>query len=897
MAKRKTLKKKQIKQYDHSDKKRVNNPPVGLVNESRDPSDGGKKIYAYDPHIDPSLQFDQNTNRVEIEKIIDNGLSSIAEMEGIIKSEKSKEFEDELKQIKEKVNEAKEALKELKKRQEPFLNWAGKAENTSFEVPTVSLHVHERIDPMRIIEQMKKKNGEPGVQGSLFEQDQKPLREAIEFYKHKEGWTNRMIAGDSLLIMNSLLEKEDMGAKVQMIYFDPPYGIKYGSNFMPFTNKRDVKDGKDEDLSAEPEMLKAFRDTWELGIHSYLSYIKDRLIHFKSLLKDRGSVFMQIGDENIHLVRALLDEVFGSENYCRTIPFVTTSGFKSKLLTRTENYLLWYAKDIEKIKYNQLYVPKKFGSQDFSVYNKIEDSSGNRRTLSKKEFLQINSIDKDLKIYRVDNLKSQGQNGFDFEFNGKVFNPGKSKVWKTHQDGMRVLQKKNRILETGTTLGYVRYFNDFPFQELKNIWTDTITGSFTEAKKYVVQTNTKVVERCILMTTDPGELIFDPTCGSGTSAVCAEKLGRRFITCDTSRIAITLAKERLISRTYDFYKLQDISNSISSGFLYEKSQRITLGSIANNEEPETIHLYDKPIIDKNKIRITSPFTIESVPAPTTLSIKESGDNNLDNEDQYYNNKETIRQDEWQQELLRSGVRVKGGAKIEFSRMETSTGTKYIQAIGETEGENSKRVFIIFGKEHAPMEQRQVELALDEADSMRPKPDLILFAAFQFDEEAAKDIDETKASYQLLKVQMNMDLQTKDLKKKQSSNESFWLIGAPDIEMRDGESRDMKIVEVKGFDYYDPRKGEVNSGTSKNIAMWMLDPDYDGRSIFPTQIFFPMSGLKDGWSKLAKTLKAELDEEKIEAFRGTVSLPFKPGAQVAVKIIDDRGIESLKILRS
>ncbi|MFW6275657.1 MAG: DNA methyltransferase, partial [bacterium] len=296
---------KNIEQYEHADKKRLNNPPVGLVSEKTDTEYGQrKKKYAYDPHLDPQLQ------------------------------------------------------------------WAGKAEHTSFKVPTVSLHVHERIDPKTIIDTVKKE-GAKHRQMSLFEQQEKPLREAIEFYKHKEGWTNRLIAGDSLLVMNSLLEKEGMAGKVQMLYFDPPYGITYGSNFQPFVNKRDVKDGKDEDLTQEPEMIKAFRDTWELGIHSYLTYLRDRLLLAKELLHESGSVFVQISDENMHHLKEILDEVFGVQNFVRIISFQKTSGQETKVLASTVDYLLWYSKDKEKVKYNQLYRFRKIGDTSLDRYDML----------------------------------------------------------------------------------------------------------------------------------------------------------------------------------------------------------------------------------------------------------------------------------------------------------------------------------------------------------------------------------------------------------------------------------------------------------------------------------------------------------------------------------------------
>lgn len=460
MTRVKKSNKKSIEQYNHKGKKRLNNPPVGLVDPQTDKMNG-KKEYAYDPHRDPQLV------------------------------------------------------------------WAGKAEHTSFEVPTVSLHVHERIDPRTIIEAVRKRNGESANQISLFSsaEENPPLRDAIEFYKHKHNWSNRLLAGDSLLVMNSLLEKEGMAGQVQMIYIDPPYGIKYGSNFQPFVNKRDVKDGKDEDLTQEPEMIKAFRDTWELGVHSYLSYLRDRLLLARELLTESGSVFVQIGEENVHLIRCVLDEVFGRENLCREIAFITTSGFQTKRLSRQNDYLIWYAKNINLLKFRPLFRTKPYGSKDFTVYNKVELPNGTRRVMSDKEIIDFLLLPSGSKIFRVDNLKSQGTGGFDFEYDGKKYHPGAQNTWKTTYEGMLNLAKKKRIILAGSTLGYVRYYNDFPLEEIKNIWTDTITGSFTEDKQYVVQTNSKVIERCLLMTTDPGDLVLDPTCGSGTTAYVAEERG------------------------------------------------------------------------------------------------------------------------------------------------------------------------------------------------------------------------------------------------------------------------------------------------------------------------------------------------------------------------------------
>jgi adenine-specific DNA-methyltransferase len=741
---------------------------------------------------------------------------------------------------------------------DPQLVWAGKAEHTSFEVPTVSLHVHERIDPRTIIEAVRKKNGN-GQQQSLFSstEENPPLREAVEFYKHKHNWSNRLIAGDSLLVMNSLLEKEGMSGKVQMIYIDPPYGIKYGSNFQPFVNKRDVKDGKDEDLTSEPEMIKAFRDTWELGIHSYLTYMRDRLLLAKQLLHESGSIFVQISDENVHLVRSVLDEIFGPKNFVAIITYKTATTQNANRIQRLYDHILWYARS-ENMKFHRLF-RERTNEEIENIFNNIDEKNGKR--------------------YKSAQLRES-----------------------LTEEEIKKLKKAGRLTENGKY--GKRYEDDFAYTEHDNVWSGTIISTFSKEKVYAVQTSTIAIQRCLLMTTDPGDLVLDPTCGSGTTAYVAEQWGRRWITCDTSRVALTLAKQRLMTAVFDYYKLAHPEEGVGSGFVYKTVPHITLKSIANNEPPEQETLYDQPYIDNSKARVTGPFTVEAVPAPIAKSLDEL-ETVKASDVSIARSGETLRQSEWRDALLNSGVRGKGGQYIRFSRVEPMSGTRYIQAEAETKSEKDndrKRVFVVFGPEHSPIDRRQVELAIQEAQTLKPNPDIILFAAFQFDPEAAKDIDETKwEGVTLLRVQMNADLFTDDLKKKRTSNDSFWLLGQPDVRLKKiekGEHKGKFQIEVKGFDYYDTKTGNVISGSDKNIAMWMLDPDYDGRSLFPRQVFFPMASDTEGWSKLAKNLKAEIDSELIEAYRGTISLPFSEGEykQCAVKIIDDRGIESLRIIK-
>ena len=828
--------KRKVASYQHRGKQRANNPPVGLVTPQNDPDAVGKKTYAYDPHLDPAL------------------------------------------------------------------HWAGKAEHTSFQVPTVSLHVHERMEPRLILEAVRKHNGN-GAQPPLFAapEENPPLREAVEFYRHRRNWSNRLIAGDSLLVMNSLLEKEGLGGKVQCVYIDPPYGIKYGSNFQPFVNKRDVKDGKDEDLTAEPEAIRAFRDTWELGIHSYLSYMRDRLMLARELLTESGSCFVQISDENVHLVRSVMDDVFGSEKFCGQIAFQKSGKAGTSKIPGVFDYLLWYAKNSERVKIRNLFRDKA------DIPKLIED---------------YNLDDGDGKKYRLSPINSQHfskTRTVEIHYKGKQYHPGVNRQWSIDPEKIPPLLDKGILTIRGNSIFQKLYLEHQPGVALTNLWDDTARGSFGETNIYVVQTKTKPVERCILMTTDPGDLVFDPTCGSGTTAYVAEQWGRRWITCDTSRVAITLAKQRLTTAVFDYYQLAHPDQGVGSGFQYKTVPHITLKNIANDEPPATETLYDQPLKDTQKARVTGPFTVEAVPAPmvksiTSLSADDPPPPTQPADASIARSGETLRQNDWRGELLKTGIRGKRGQRISFSRVEPLP-ARWLHANAETAPDargddrvtepatawKPQRAVISFGPEHTPLEQRQVENALQEAGELRPKPQIIIFAAFQFDPEAAKDIDETNwPGMTLLKAHMNADMQTTDLKKQRASNESFWLIGQPDVEMhqiRKGPNIGKWQLEIRGFDYFNTKTGELDSGDASKIAMWMLDPDYDGRSLTPRQVFFPMSGPKDGWSRLSRALRAEVDGGLLEAYNGPVSLPFEVGEnrRVAVKITDDRGIESLQII--
>jgi adenine-specific DNA-methyltransferase len=519
---------------------------------------------------------------------------------------------------------------------DPQLVWRGKDEEDGEDlvVDAPPIYIQEKIVPQVIIENLRKVVEKPQL--SLFEEfDGLQGFEAVEYYQHEANWSNRMILGDSLQVMTSLAEKENLRGKVQMVYIDPPYGIKFNSNWQVSTSRRDVTDGKAADVTREVEQIKAFRDTWELGIHSYLAYLRDRLRISLELLTESGSVFVQIGDENVHLVRSVLDEVFGSENFISLITFRKTGGATTDFLAGTVDYIIWYAKSKPSAKFHRLYKAKEDESGSAPGYDFIESPSGERRRLGPDE-----PVPPHWRRLQYTTLMSQSQgrekgegaaSWFPVEIAGQEYRPNMQSRWKTNEQGMERLLSAGRVQVQGKTLRYVRYLDDFPAQPITNLWADTFGAT---NQTYVVQTSTLVVERCMLMVTDPGDLVIDPTCGSGTTAFVAEQWGRRWITTDTSRIALALARQRIMTAKFPFYLLNDPAD-LHTGFVYDQIPHIMLETIALNPEiksgmtPAEINaaikrhseielLYDKPEEDRRKIRVSGRFTVESLSPHTTV---------------------------------------------------------------------------------------------------------------------------------------------------------------------------------------------------------------------------------------------------------------------------------------
>ncbi|MGE5486807.1 MAG: site-specific DNA-methyltransferase [bacterium] len=484
-------------------------------------------------------------------------------------------------------------MAEALKVHEPWLEWAGKREAKSFTVDPVALHIHERVSAQAILRVAARQD----VMRSLFADPEQEYNEAVQFYRHDVDWSNRLILGDSLQVMSSLARREDLAGKVQMIYIDPPYGIKFGSNFQNEIGRREVKDNE-SDLTREPEMVKAYRDTWRLGLHSYLAYLRDRVIVAKELLSDSGSIFVQIGDENLHRVRAVMDEVFGSQNNIAVITLEKTSGSTQNFLPTVTDYLLWYGRDITKVKFHQPFIEKRPGAAGGSGYTRIRKPDGRSEPLN-------GEVEPGDRIYAIGDLTSQsigrdkGEGAacwFLVRVGGQEFRPSMQTRWKTNEQGMRRLLAAERVEVSGIRAGYVRYLDDFPVFPVTNFWDD-VMSSYMAEKRYVVQTNPKIIERCMLMTTDPGDLVLDPTCGSGTTAYVAEQWGRRWITIDTSRVAVAIARQRLLTARYEYFKLKDEAAGVAGAFRYKTVPHITLKSIAQNSNLDPIFAKHEPILE------------------------------------------------------------------------------------------------------------------------------------------------------------------------------------------------------------------------------------------------------------------------------------------------------------
>jgi adenine-specific DNA-methyltransferase len=876
-------------QYRHANEA-VQRPDVGVQDQFQ--AKKPPRTYRYDSSLDPALSWDEQRERDLGEWLL--GLIERAAKDGW---ERVFAEAQEWKGGGIRVTSTADAVRVLKEISKPFLNWAGKAERHQINVPTVPLFVHERHSTKAILDGIRHRKAR-GLSLDLFGDPNMDIRDQLEAYEHKGPWQNRMILGDSLQVMNSMLEYEGIGAQVQTIYMDPPYGVRFGSNFQPFVRKRDVKDGADSDLTREPEMVKAYRDTWELGLHSYLTYLRDRLVLSRDLLHESGSLFVQISDVNLHRVREVLDDIFGSENYCGIIGFQKTGGAASALLPTTVDYLLWYCKNRARVKYNQLYEVREAGDPSLDRYDMFELPNGESRRLTPDEL----SGKVDLPIgrrFQLTSLVSDGESGTDqkFSFRGKNYLPKTGSHWKTSVVGLKRLAEKHRIEQTGAGLRYRRYLEDFPVLPMTDRWESTQLGT---RLIYVVQTAPTVVARCILMTTDPGDLVFDPTCGSGTTAYVAEQWGRRWITCDTSRVPLALARQRLLTATFPYYELKEPKRGPAGGFIYKRKQNkkgeeigglvphVTLKSIANDESPAMEVLVDRPYEIGAVTRVSGPFVVEATIAP--VQPFEGGS---DGERAFGDAATHI---ERMTEVLRQSktLRLPGNKELVLSVIRRTADSEFLHAEAK---EGSKRIAIVFGPQDGAISSSQVFEAVREAYFL--KYDQIYFFGFAIEANARGMIeDEKKLRIPAVYVAVTPDVAMSDLLKTTRASEIFSITGLPDFEVRKAkkkgpEGQALYEVELKGLDIFDPESLDTESVEASNVPCWMLDSDYDGMSFYATQVFFPKTS---AWDNIQKSLKATFDESVWEHLAGTISESFTIGdkKRVAVKVIDERGNELLRV---
>ena len=821
--------------------------------------------------------------------------------------------------------------------QDPELMWLNKYGSDEMDdmlkVDIRSLYRHEHISPEVLIKNLYKLKEEESSQYSLDLNEMfgnslamEELEKVSEYYKHQDGWTNRMIQGDSLLVMNSLLEREGMAGKVQMVYFDPPYGIKYGGNWqMKISDKRMKDTDIDEQLSGEPEMIKAYRDTWELGIHSYLSYLRDRFIVANELLNESGSCFVQISDDNYHLARNVLDDVFGSECFIVSFPIKKKGGQKSSLIDPVNDYLIWYAKSPRGenlTKFRKLFVKRDIGEEilenGFSLFeiDRKDIRISQLKTPLGKKYDYLRDSDKLLadypngKIFKADQLQSGGirkNQSLPFSFNGRIYKPKSGNCWKTkvqtddeNKPGMERLSDLNRFYATEKALYYRRYINDFGYKSLSNWWDNL--GGVSDAK-YVVQTNIEIVKRCIIMTTDPGDLVLDPTCGSGTTAYVAEQWGRRWITMDTSRIALNIAKTRLMTATLPYYKLYDDKLSdIRQGFIYKRATHITLKSLANNEPADEETLFDQPEVDNSKMRVAGPFTVETLQSFNPIAPEEA--------EESYNPDDNFEEKVFEH-LKVAGVKTgRKDEKAVFIRIDPLH-SEYLHAEGFYQSVTGERkAYIHIGPKFGTVSKTQVNDAIKEC-RQRGDADWLVILGFSFESNIQNEsITASMGAFEVTKVRMHDDLMQDGLLKKDKKAASFVTIGEPDIQLV--IKGDEVQAEIKGLDIYDPIKDEVKARNVHDIAYWMVDDDYDGSNFVVKQVFF-CGGSKDEFNKwlkglddmavraakrkVEKTLKIEIDDEAFDRLYGHIShpIPYKKGKKIAVRVISQFGEESMKVL--
>jgi adenine-specific DNA-methyltransferase len=884
--------------YAHADEA-VLRPDVGV--EAQFSHRKPPKTYRYDTSLAPELSWDENGERAFAEWLLNLVADAADKGEAVV-------FADPQiwKGTEEQFTSLSQCAARLRSLTKPFLNWAGKAERQQISVPTLPLFVHERHSTQAILETLKSHKAR-GQTLDLFGDLDLDIADKLDAYEHKGPWTNRLILGDSLQVMNSLTEYEGMGGQVQMIYFDPPYGVKFGSNFQPFVRDKSVKDnhGKDDHMIREPEMVKAYRDTWELGLHSYMTFIRDRMLLAKELLAESGTVFVQISDDNIHHVREILDEVFGEDNYAGQIAFFKTSSQSTTSIPSVCDYLLVYAKNIEQQAFTALSRPKQPGDVGAKQYTSIfSPDFSEMRKMTDKELSGEEPIPQGWKIGRLGPITSQGYQearSQPYNFKGIEVPCSKNGHWKYDPAPGKEMDKladKGRLWWSGKNLSTILLLEDNPITYLNNIWMDTGTGSFTEDQMYVVQTAEKVITRCMHMTTEPGDLVLDITCGSGTSALVAERWGRRWITVDTSRVPIALARQRLLSTAFPWYRLKEPSKGPAGGFLHERKQnrkkqevgglvpKLTLKGVANDEEPSMVVLVDRPEVNDKITRVCGPFTVEAT-IQAAMSMEEEAEG-ASAQPQSSSPRAYL---DRMIELLRQSksLSLPGNVTLQLDNVRPLADREYLHAEAVAKNRDEKTIAIAFGPEDGAIGSEYVFNASMEA-MQQGFGQLFLFG-FAIQAKAREMLEKLKIPTAYIAV--TPDVVMSDLLKTSRSSEIFAITGLPDVRLEKAGKRDdgtpLYQVVLRGLDIFLPHLMDTDHIDAENLPCWMLDTDHNNMAFYASQVFFPKTS---AWDNLQKSLKGQFEDSVWSHLAGTVSEPFALGdkKRIAVKVVDERGNE-------
>jgi adenine-specific DNA-methyltransferase len=825
---------------------------VGVAKKAKDP----KRItrYTYDSASDPATPETGHTALIGEERVVtmdmDNGWSKAIDVGKLPTADQS-------------------VIIDMEPAYDPVLFWAGKRNRR--EVALLPLQRNELVTESRIgrivqrVREVGSREPKP-LQITMFADLEKASREEerdrrVEFYTHEEGWKNKLICGDSLEVMQSLLTYEDLRGKVQMIYVDPPYGIKYDANFQ---QRVDSIRNNDKDRADDVLTIRAFRDTWYLGVHSYASYLEERLYACRDLLSDTGSIFVQINDERVHLIRVLLDEVFGQANFCSLIAFKTVTGQSSSLIPSVTDYLAWYAKDRSQVKYRRLYVERDIVADMQGEFRNYELPDGSIHPVKAEHIQDPAKLPAGARLFRSNSATSgeySATGTVEIDFGGVRKHPGPNAHWKTTEEGMRRLHKLKRLLlDKGPGRMFKQYRDDFPLVGLVNNWMD-LRGE--QNRMYSTQTHERVISRCLLMTTDPGELTFDPTCGSGTSAIVAEKFGRRWVTCDTSRVGVNVARMRLLSATFDQFVTR--GNGPKSGFVYRTVPRVGLESLARDLEPEVVELVDQPRVDSGALRVTGPFEI------MTLGRYSSSD--------------------WRGYVAKSK---QGNGDLENyitvichlyrTQAVLTDSTGLVHAIEDAPG---ARLAISVGPISGRVTARQIYDAAKEAEALGIDDVHVLGWAFEANVGEVKSEIDAAGAVSVHLVMIRPDSLAEGLKVTKPEM-LFSPLALPEVDIK-GVANDGFTVRLKGVAVFDHRSKVTGfkQADSGYVSAWYLDEDYDGDCFVDCQMFFDFKKKP----AVEKTLGVQVDPE--EWTLRLISDPFAAGKyrRVAVKVVDVYGNES------